>query len=231
MEQPANLNQPLEDLKEIRTIMERSSRFISLSGLSGVFVGIFALIGEYIAISHFKLHLVNNWLYADNHLRNLPLFGYDNATSLMPGWSVTLYPDFIYFMIDALIVLFLSVSTAILLTWRRANKNGYKIWDSTAKRLIVNLLIPLAAGGIFCIAMLYQHYYELIIPATLIFYGIALFNAGKYTLNDIRYLGIIEIALGLSVCFRMQYSLIFWGLGFGVFHIIYGIIMYYKYER
>ena len=38
-------NEHLETLSEIRSLMERSSRFISLSGLSGVAAGVFALMG------------------------------------------------------------------------------------------------------------------------------------------------------------------------------------------
>jgi hypothetical protein len=206
-------NQQLEDLHEIRNLMERSSRFISLSGSSGIFVGLFALIGEYIAMSHFHLGLVNN-------------FFYELKTEARPSNS-----DIYYFFFDALIVLVLSLGVAFFLTWRRSNKNYDSIWDNTAKRLIANLFVPLSAGGIFCLALMYQQLYALIIPSTLVFYGISLYTASKYTLNDIRFLGILDIVLGLITCFRLQYALIFWGLGFGVLHIVYGIVMYYKYER
>ena len=56
-------------------------------------------------------------------------------------------------------------------------------------------------------------------------------NASKYTLNDIRYLGLTEIFLGLVALVFLEYSLLFWAIGFGLVHIIYGIVMYYKYER
>ena len=36
----------LQNLAEIRSLMERSSRFISLSGLSGVGAGVCALVGS-----------------------------------------------------------------------------------------------------------------------------------------------------------------------------------------
>jgi len=226
-----NPHRHLEDLQQIRTIMERSSRFISLSGFSGVFVGIFALIGEYIAVQHFHVDPFNFDLNSYGVLHGLPFFGNEYATPLVPGWHFSLKYDFTYFMVDAVIVLLLSLFAATTMSWRRARINGDKVWNAASKRLLANLFIPLAAGGIFCIAMLYQHYVDLIIPATLIFYGIALFNAGKYTLNDIRFLGIIEICLGLLCCFFTPISLVLWGLGFGVMHIVYGIVMYYKYER
>jgi hypothetical protein len=95
------------------------------------------------------------------------------------------------------------------------------------------MLIPLVAGGIFCIAMLYHGgaFILLISPAMLIFYGLSLVNGSKYTLHDIRYLGCLEIVLGLIAVFNLGYGIIFWALGFGVLHIIYGALMWFKYDR
>ena len=213
MEHTEDPNRHLENLQEIRTLMEKSSRFISLSGFSGVFVGIFALIGEYIAIDHFKISLVNNFFYDLN------------------GQIGISYGDFRFFVIDAIVVLILSLSIATALTWRRTSRSGASMWNATTKRLLINMLFPLATGGIFCLALIYQGLYAFIAPATMIFYGLALFNASKYTLNDIRIIGGLEVLLGLMACFRLQYELLFWAIGFGLLHIIYGIVMYYKYER
>jgi hypothetical protein len=68
-------------------------------------------------------------------------------------------------------------------------------------------------------------------PATLVFYGLALVNGSKYTLNDIRNIGYLEAGLGVVSMFVPGYGLWFWALGFGVLHIVYGVTMYYKYER
>ncbi|MGE5429024.1 MAG: hypothetical protein ACM3O8_14110, partial [Methylococcaceae bacterium] len=67
--------------------------------------------------------------------------------------------------------------------------------------------------------------------AMLIFYGLALVNAGKFTLSEVHYLGITEIVLGLMAAVFINWGLLFWALGFGVMHIVYGMMMYYKYER
>ena len=44
-----NEQQPLEELQHIKRMMERSSRFISLSGLSGIAAGICAIAGAWFA--------------------------------------------------------------------------------------------------------------------------------------------------------------------------------------
>ena len=136
-----------------------------------------------------------------------------------------------FFMLDASLIIVAAFASGIFFTVRKAKKKEQKIWDALTQRLLINLMIPLVAGGFFCLALLYHGYIGLIAPATLIFYGLALVNGSKYTLADVRVLGISEIVLGLIASFFLGYGLEFWMLGFGVLHILYGTIMYYKYER
>lgn len=203
----------LKTLTEIRSLMERSSRFISLSGLSGVFAGIFALAGAYAFYHYYAVSPFSEeyWLRAHNK----------------PDGMYIEY--FIY--LDAMIVLTLALGVGAIFTIRNSKKKGITIWDATAKRLVINLMIPLVTGGIFCLIMLQHGGIIFVAPATLVFYGLALINASKYTLNDIRYLGICEIILGLTGLLFLGYGLLLWAVGFGLLHIIYGAVMYYKYER
>lgn len=192
----------LKDLSEIRSIMERSSCFISLSGMSGVMAGVYALAGAYGA------HLIVQDYRATPH---------DQVVQ--------------YLMIDAVLVLLLAVGTGFFLTTRRARAQGATVWDASAQRLLINLLIPLVVGGIFTLILVFRGYTDILAPSMLIFYGLALVNASKYTLSDIRYLGFAEIILGLVAAAVSSYSLLFWAVGFGVLHIIYGTLMYFTHER
>lgn len=191
----------LKDIQDIKKMMDRSSQFLSLSGLAGVMAGIYALIGAYIV-------------------------------NTVAGESYTLESyDFKFILAVAGAVLVLSVVTAFLLTMQKAKKQGESIWNSTSKRLAVNFLIPLGTGGIFALLLIKNHYYGLIAPITLIFYGLSLINASKYTVRDVRYLGLTIIIIGLFATAYMGYGLEFWALGFGVCHIIYGTVMHFKYDR
>ncbi|CAN5461462.1 hypothetical protein BH10BAC1_BH10BAC1_09590 [soil metagenome] len=201
----------LQTLTDIRSMMERSSRCISLSGLSGVFSGIFALIGAYLAQTELDKYEYYDW---------------SSVGGRFESWNIA-----IYFIEIGAVVLFLSLVTGTFLTIRNSKRKGIKVWDSTSKRLLINLGIPLVAGGLFCSILLYHQIFGLIGPATLIFYGLALINASKYTFNDIRYLGLCEILLGLLASIFFQNWLLFWAIGFGVLHIVYGAVMYLKYER
>jgi hypothetical protein len=205
---------PLETLTEIRHLMERSSRFISLSGLSGVFAGLYALAGAYAAYKY--LGLEGAGYYSDRLAVERPL----NDPTIMR-----------FLIADALIVLVLAIGTGIFMTTRKARRDGNSIFDAAAKKLLINLFIPIAAGGIFCIALNYHGAFVYVAPAMLVFYGLGLVHASKYTRNDIRILGIAEIILGLVASFVVGYGLLFWALGFGLLHIFYGAYMYFKYER
>lgn len=203
----------LEQIKEIRNMMERSSRFISLSGLAGVFAGFFAMGGAG-AFSIF----INRNLRAE----------YSDIAKEIP---VTISLSFTRFCIlDASAVLGLSLLFAVFFTTRNAKSKGQRIWDVAGRRLLVNLAIPLVAGGLYCLFLLKYGWFGMIAPTTLIFYGLALVNASKYTLDEIRWLGFSEIVLGLIGCFFIGYGITIWMIGFGILHIIYGLMMYVRYE-
>jgi VIT1/CCC1 family predicted Fe2+/Mn2+ transporter len=125
----------------------------------------------------------------------------------------------------------LSLAAGIFFAWRNARKNALPIWDNTALRLLINLGIPLAVGGIFCLILFYHGYTGLAAPATLIFYGLALINASKYSINEIRSLGLLQVVAGLLAAFFIDYGLLFWAFGFGLLHVVYGILIYVKYEK
>lgn len=201
-----NKNKYLDDLAEIREIMEKSTRFISLSGLSGVAAGITALVGAVIAYQ--------------TVYQQQDYFGYRQAIlDRQTIWEL---------LGLAILTLLVAVGGGIFFTQRKAKQEGQKIWSVHVQRLLINLAIPLVSGGILCLILLLKGYAGLIAPLTLIFYGLALVNASKYTMTTIRSLGLIEIGLGLVATYFIGYGLLFWAIGFGVLHIVYGIFMHLK---
>ncbi len=214
-----NEKQQLEALKDIRKMMQESSKFLSLSGLSGVFAGIYALVGAYLGYVEISKATTYNELYR----------GAYNTQEYNDTYSVLKFK--IVFICAA--VLFLSLLTAFILTAKKAKKNNEKLFDRTSKKVLWNMMVPLAAGGFFCFILLYhgKDYFLLISPAMLLFYGMALINSSKFVMHDIKILGYLEIILGLTACLFLGYGILFWALGFGVLHIIYGIYMWFKFDR
>jgi hypothetical protein len=201
----------IRDIAEMRSMMERSSKFLSLSGLAGIMAGIYALSGANIA---YKIFYFNPDQIVDGNI--------------IPGRPSSGLLKVIFL---AIIILVLAIGTAIFLSYKKANKRGEKLWNPTAKRLLINMAVPLIAGGLLILILISKGLIGLIAPFTLLFYGLALYNASKFTYAEVRSLGLIEIGLGLISSYFMGYGLIFWALGFGVVHIIYGIYMHYRYER
>jgi hypothetical protein len=199
-----------KDIASIRNIMERSSKFISLSGMSGVLAGFYALFGAMAAyyVVHYPISPLRFRIYSIREPETL--------TKLI---------------VIAVIVLITSVSTGLWLSNKKAKKQGIKLWGPASRQMVVNLAIPLVSGGLFILVMLYTGHFGLAAPACLIFYGIALIQGSTHTYDEIRYLGLCEIVLGLISAIYAGYGLIFWAIGFGVLHIVYGAIMYNRYDK
>lgn len=198
------MNKQIEDIKAIREMMEKSSKFLSLSGLSGILAGVTAIAGA--AFAYFYL------------LRDPSLTDYNQTQELL------------ILLADALIVLFLSVGFAVYFSWRKAKKNNQSLLNKVTMRTVYNLGLPLVGGGLFCLILFLRGDIYMALAGTLVFYGIALINASKYTFEEVHYLGITEVVFGVIAAVFQQYGLLFWTLGFGVCHILYGFIMYKKYD-
>ncbi len=207
----------LSDLHDIKQMMERSSRFISLSGWSGIAAGICALAGAFFAHDALK----NNY-YSVSISRQ-------GADSYFPFLLRQLWYDRLFHI--ALLTFIAALISAFIFTYLRSRKNNTPIWSATSRRLLLNVCIPMVAGGIYLLKLIENGTYGLIAPGCLIFYGLALINGSKYTLGEIRYLGYCQIALGIISCWFVGWGLYFWAVGFGILHIIYGTVMWYKYER
>ena len=199
-----------KDLASIRSVMEKSAKFISLSGMSGVMAGLYALAGAaaayfitYYPVSPFRYRI----------------------------YSIT-EPDTLWkLVVLAFVVLTASIGTGLWFSLRKAKKHGVKLWSSTSQNLFLSMAIPLVTGGIFILILLSNGHFGLAAPACLVFYGLALIQGSSNMYDEIRYLGFSEIILGLIGTIFPGYGLIFWALGFGVLHIVYGAIMHNKYDR
>jgi hypothetical protein len=199
----------LDDLKMIRKVMEESSRFLSLSGLSGIVAGLVAIAGAAIA-----------WFVI--------------LRSGIPGTGEGISPsghEMSMLITDGIIVLILAIGASLYFSIRKSGKTGVEFWTPVSKRMVINMSVPLLTGGIFIIGLFVLDFKGLIVPSMLIFYGLSLVNAGKFTFNEVFYLGLLEVCTGLICVFFPDLGIYFWTFGFGILHIIYGAIMYGKYER
>jgi hypothetical protein len=183
-------------------MMERSTKFLSISGMSGVLAGIFALAGAVAA--YFVAYR---------------------------GWRITDLSFGTDYLIIAVTVLILAAVPGFWLSVRKARRNDSKFWTPVTRQILTDFAIPMVAGGFFCIALIWHRLGDFAQAATLLFYGLALISAGKRTYGDVRKLGTCQVVLGILAAFRPEYGLFFWAFGFGILHIFYGIVMHYRYDR
>jgi predicted lysophospholipase L1 biosynthesis ABC-type transport system permease subunit len=203
-----------DDLMVIKKMMEESTRFLSLSGLSGIFAGFVALAGS---VAAHLIILKTKTSILDGFLISLSLQESGKMKTLL--------------IADALFVVLLALAGSYYFSYTKSVKKGLKVWTPVSKRLLVNLFVPLIAGGFFILMLYIANQWLLIVPAMLIFYGLALVNAGKFTFSEVFYLGITEIFIGFLAGIFQGSPLLFWTFGFGLLHIGYGLFMYRKYER
>jgi len=192
------MEKQIEDLKAIREMMERSSKFLSLSGLSGIMAGVTAITGAAIA-----------YFYILGQVRSV-------AVPLL--------------IIDAFLTLIISIGFGVLFSVRKARKRNLKLVNSLTQKIVYSLAIPLVTGGMLSLILIYRDQIELVAAITLIFYGLGLVNVSKYTLDEIHYLGLTEIVLGVCAAIFLYHGILFWTIGFGFCHILYGSIMFRKYD-
>jgi hypothetical protein len=204
----------IEDLRIIKKVMEESSRFLSLSGLSGIFAGLTALAGVAVAVFAF---LDGDFILSDEMFSGKSL---SEINQIKVGLTLL-----------AGTVLILSIALSLWFSWRNSVKKSQRMWTPVSRKLLTNLIVPLVAGGIIIVIFLIHKDWQYILPSMLIFYGLSLVSATKFTYNDIFYLGLIEILSGLAAAALPSYGIIFWSFGFGLLHIVYGLLLYRKYER
>ncbi len=198
------------DLAEIRSMMERSSKFLSLSGWEGVLAGIYALIGAYLVYMQWGFQ-------PDAAVYDYVAISQSSHSAMVIGTS--------------LIVLIAALITAFFFASRKARKMGEVAWNPTTRRLLTSMAVPLVSGGLLVLVLIYHGLLGLVAPVMLLFYGLSLYNAGKYTVEEVTYMGMVQIALGLVSAFYIEYGILFWSVGFGFVHIVYGIFMHIRYER
>ncbi len=200
----------IKDISQIRKLMEKSTKFISISGLSSVLIGIYALLGA--AYAYYEVYGFDSQAGYRDHYVNEPLV----ITKLM---------------VAALIVLAASIATGIVMAKRKAKRLQQPIWNKTSKDLLFAIIIPLVTGGIFSLLLIQRGMFFAVSSSLLIFYGLALVAAGNFTFKEVKGLGVCEILMGLLALAFPGYGIVFWTLGFGVLHIIYGIIVHNKYDK
>lgn len=191
-------------LEEIKEMMSQSSKFISLSGLSGIVIGLLTILSVYIFSTQYQIN---------------PLDGEAQAlSSLTENELLRLYNASVVLLIFSLIITF-------LMSKHKAKKEGKDIWGPASRQLISSMALPFSFGFLFC-SILFFKAPDMVLPLSLLVYGFSLFSGSRNTLNSIKTFGIIQMSLSVICLLFSGYSILIWTLGFGLSHAIYGAFMH-----
>ncbi len=199
-------NQYSDDLAHIRSMMERSSRFLSLSGWAGIIPGLLALAGLATAGWFIDLARLTGDLDAGITIKS---------------------PLVLQLSTIAIAVLVLSIFSSWYTCIREARLGKQATWSPAIRNMIIHLAIPLMAGAIIVGWIYDKGQWELLSPVLLSFYGLALVLVSQFTLRSVFWLGLFEIALSIPAGVT-GWDLPVLAVGFGFAHIVYGMMMFNK---
>jgi hypothetical protein len=209
---------PENDLGLIKDLMEKSSKFSNISGIAVLFTGFFALIGATfiyfdIGFSVSDVHISYNQLISQN--------GKPDVLNIKLKLLISI----------ASLILVASLTTLYITARNKSGNEGIPLFNSSFSRTLKSLFIPLFSGGVFCVFLLYHQMFGLVAPATLIFYGLGLISCSKYSYYELEFLGYFELVLGFIASYFMGTGLLFWIIGFGIAHILFGYYIHVKYDK
>lgn len=193
----------LKDLYEINSIIDRSKRYTSISGVSIGIAGVFAIIGLFMANGVLKGEF-GNFTTSQRELVCMYIFG---------------------------LVLVLSLLVMFILSSFKSVKSGEKIWNDKALKCLYSFFYPIATGGILSFLSYQNQQSDVVLSIQLIFYGLACIAGSPFSFKEFKWLGIGCLILGITSVVFPYYNLIFWGIGFGLFNIGYGLYIHFKYEK
>ena len=209
---------PKEELASIRNMMEKSSKFSNLSGLSIFFTGLLTIIAA--SVIYFDI----GFSYSDVEISYSQLINNE-------GSKENLEQKIRLLSLIASVILILSLLILYVTASKKTKKEGIKLFNPTFKRTARSLVVPLVSGGVFSFFLIYNHMYGLVAPATLIFYGLGLIAASRNSYDELEVLGYVELVLGILASYFMGAGLLFWVIGFGLGHIVFGSYLHFKYDK
>lgn len=211
-------SQPEKDISLIKNLMEKSSKFSNLSGYAIATTGLLALLGAVFVYFDLGISISEKYIsYAE----------LINQT----GSANSIYTKIKLLVIIASLILLTSLLILYVTAKLKSERHDINLFNSSFSRALKSLFIPVLSGGIFCGFLILHKMYGLVAPATLIFYGLGLISASKYSYNELELLGYLELLLGTIASYYMGSGLLFWMIGFGIGHIVLGVFIHYKYDK
>lgn len=204
-EEPDNMvplqTRALDDLAFIRQTMARSGPFTAVPGWGMVAMGVIALGGAHFA----------------------------SQRATLDGWILTW-----------LAVACLGCTVGIVGALIKAHRQGIPLWKGPGRRFVLSFLPAIAAGCLLTEFLYEWGHYAFMPMVWLMLYGVGVTSAGVYSVKAIPLMGIVFMLYSIAVFnaplflagtliepyVDINHAL---ALGFGGFHIVFGLIIALRY--
>lgn len=194
----APLEEARENLRVIRQTMERSTKYSTLSGLSGVLIGLVAIAG----VVATQITLAQTPALRDSTAGALYLAGI---------W---------------LPALALAVTIEFLCNKRRASRVGKHLFSHLGAHILVAAAPAFLAGAVLTLFFSLHHLLFYIWGVWMLCYGAAICAVGLFSVRPVSVLGAAFVVAGaLTFLLPVSAQLTMMAVTFGGFHIFYGILM------
>ena len=184
-----------ENLRMIRQMMERSTKHSSLSGFSGIIVGLWAIIGVAVTRLAVQPNRAHHWLAY--------------IAEFAATWAA---------------VLVLSILTDLLVTKRRAALVGKHVFSKLGTHIVGAAAPGFTAGFVLTMYLLQQQRIGEVYGFWMLSYGLAICAVGLFSVRPVLFLGWAFLLAGAATLFLPHaWGLGMMALSFGGFHIAYGL--------
>ncbi len=208
---------PEEQIKEINSVLNRVGKFKHISGWAPVWAGLVGSVAYFMITNLFNIEYFQFKLLEKNFLINEIISSFYLSVLL----GITL-------LIALVGILFIMIIT---------NKKEINIFDKkNALRMGVIFGLYILLGAV----ILFQFYINdaittfvfSLIPSLMIsLYGLAQIQVSNYSLNILKYFGVIVTFIGILSFFLLNFAWLLWLLVFGLGHFILGTLILLKEKR
>jgi len=124
----------------------------------------------------------------------------------------------------------LAFGIGLFAMWQKSKLAGTSLNTAPARKFALSFVPPLVCGVAITLGLWRLGHFEAMIPVWLLLYGAAVVTGGSYSVRAVPIMGWCFIVLG-AVAFFLPASTgnIMMAIGFGLFHIIFGIVIARKY--
>lgn len=199
----APLEEARENLRVIRQTMERSTKYSTLAGLSGVLIGLVAVVGVFLT----------DRIIREGHsvLERGRAFDHAQLAQLAAVWTV---------------VLIVAIAIDFLANKRRAAGVGKHVVSSLGAHIVLAALPGFFAGAALTAFFLTHGLVFSIWGVWMLCYGLAICAVGLFSVRPVSVLGgafVLAGAVTLQLPPAAQLPMM--AVTFGGFHIGYGVLM------